>query len=244
MNLILDFGNTNKKLAVFSKGRLLKLEQHLSIRTGIVREVMRRYPGIHHCILASVVNYPVSLRNFLAENFRFFEMDEKTKLPVINKYSTKKTLGKDRIAAAVAGSNLFPGRDVLVVNAGSCITYDFVNSHQEYLGGAISPGLNMRLRALHTFTDKLPLVNLKRYRGLIGNSTGASIKSGVINGATAEIEGVAQRYAKEFPGITVILSGGDLKYFDKRLKISIFAIPNIVIHGLSQILEFNVKKAK
>ena len=244
MDLIIDLGNTNKKLAVFKNDRLLVLEQYPSVKFDIVKDFVIRHPEIDRCILASVVPYPASIRNFLSKNFRFIELDEKTDLPLINKYKTKKTLGKDRLAAAVAANSMFPGQDVLVVNAGSCITYDFVNSHNEYLGGAISPGFSMRLQALHTFTGKLPLVSLKGKESLLGKDTETSISSGVMNGTIAEIEGVALRYYEKYPGIKLVLSGGDLKYFDKQLKISIFAFPNIVIHGLCQILEFNVKTAK
>lgn len=242
--LILDFGNTNKKIALFSNGRLLDVEQYSSIKLGIIKDFLRRHPGIDCCILASVVPFPDPIRIFLSGNFRFIELDEKTRLPIINKYHTKKTLGKDRLAAAVAASRQFHGQNVLVVNAGSCITYDFVNAENEYLGGAISPGLAMRLKALHTFTGKLPLIQLRKRETLVGKNTEASIISGVVNGTIAEIEGVAKLYQEKFPGLKIILSGGDLKYFDKRLKISIFAFPNIVIHGLCQILEFNVNKAK
>ena len=149
-----------------------------------------------------------------------------------------------RLAAAVGASRRFPGEDLLVVNAGSCITFDFISREGDYLGGAISPGLAMRLKALHTFTGKLPLINLRQARHLIGTDTAGSILSGVVNGAIAEVEGIARQYSAQFPGLRVILSGGDLKYFDKRLKISIFALPNIVIHGLYQILLFNVTEAQ
>ncbi len=244
MYLILDLGNTNKKLAIFQDGRLLDLKLFPSISLKTVRDFIRDYPGIDYCILSSVVPFPVSIRNFLSKNFSFIELDENTPLPLKNKYTTPSTLGKDRLAAAVAANQKFPDAPVLCINAGSCITYDLINAKGEYLGGAISPGRDMRFKALHTFTGKLPLIQFRERETLVGKNTEASIISGVVNGTIAEIEGVAQLYLEKFPGLKIILSGGDLKYFDKRLKISIFAFPNIVIHGLCQILEFNVNKAK
>jgi len=132
---------------------------------------------------------------------------------------------------------------VLVVCAGTALTCDFINHKGEYLGGSISPGMQMRFNALHTFTDKLPLLTYEEPAALIGFDTRMSILSGVINGIIAEIEGIAHGYQAEYPGLKIILSGGDLNYFVKWLKISIFALPNIVIHGLQQILTFNVNKA-
>ena len=166
------------------------------------------------------------------------------RLPILNMYETKDSLGKDRLAAAVAGSAEFPGENVLIINAGSALTFDFVNDRGEYLGGSISPGMMMRFNALHTFTDKLPLLSYQETVSLVGTNTRESIVSGVINGIVAEIEGVSLQYQEFYPGLKIILSGGDLNYFDKRLKISIFAFPNIVIHGLQQILSFNVNKVK
>jgi len=238
--LILDFGNTNKKLAVFKNHRLVNLQQFPDISLPVISKFIGRYPAIGHCILSSVIAHPPSIIRFLASRFKFTELDENTPVPLKNRYRSKNTLGKDRLAAAVAGSHLFPGNNVLVINAGTCITYDFVNSRNEYLGGAISPGIQMRLRAMHTFTGKLPLISLRNKEIRIGRDTEGSILSGALMGATAEIEGIVGRYMNKYPDLTVVLSGGDQKYFDKRLKISIFARPNIVLYGLQQILEFNV----
>jgi type III pantothenate kinase len=242
MELVIDLGNTNKKLALFKDGQLEKLHLIPEIRTNLIRDFIRQHPVIEHCILSSVVNYPVSLKHLLEKRFNFIELNENTPLPIKNLYRQPTTLGKDRLAAAVAGAAIFPGKDVLVINMGSCITYEFIEKHNEYLGGAISPGMQMRFRALNTFTGKLPLVTHKETSELIGFDTESSVLSGVINGIISEIEGTVARYRKRYNGIKVILSGGDLCYFDKRLKISIFAVPNIVLSGLYQILAFNVKK--
>ncbi len=240
--LVLDFGNTNKKLALFKNRRLLRLEQYSEISLGVIRKFVDPFPGIKNAILSSVIHHPPSITRFLASRYHLLELDEKTPVPLKNRYHSQITLGRDRLAGAVAGSQMFPCKNVLIINAGTCITYDFVNSKGEYEGGAISPGIRMRLAALHTFTGKLPLVSFRKHPSLIGRDTEGSILAGVLNGTTSEIEGIAARYNDKYPGLAVVLSGGDQKYFEKRLKISIFARPNIVIHGLQQILEFNVHK--
>ena len=242
MELILDLGNTNQKIALFDAGQLLWVRMKKRITLPLIRNIAKHYPGIDSCILASVVKVPFALRSYLEKQFRFIFLDETTLLPVRNAYLTPGTLGKDRIAAAVAGSNQFPGCPVLIIIAGTAITYDFVTDQGEYLGGAISPGMQMRFRALHTFTRQLPLLTYKDIDFLTGDDTEKSVLSEVINGITAEMEEMISRYRKDYPGIRIILSGGDLNYFAKRLKISIFALPNIVINGLQQILAFNDKK--
>jgi type III pantothenate kinase len=242
MDLIIDLGNTNKKLALYQNGKLSEMHMFPELKMNIIRDFVKQHPGVENCILSSVINHPESLNHYLRNHFRFIELNENTPIPIRNLYSHPKTLGNDRLAAAVAGASIFPGRDVLVINAGSCITYDFINKQNEYLGGAISPGTQMRFMSLNTFTGKLPLVTLKESHDLTGNDTENSVLSGVVNGIIREIEGNAALYMKKYRGLHVILSGGDLNYFDKRLKISIFAVPNIVLEGLYQILAFNVKK--
>jgi len=242
MDFIIDLGNTNKKLALFHDGTLQELKVSPELELSMIRDFINQHPGIENCILSSVINHPSSFNDFLKEQFNFIELSEETPVPIVNLYNQPKTLGKDRLAAAVAGASLFPGKNVLVITMGSCITYDFINEKNEYLGGAISPGMEMRFKALNTFTGKLPLVSHKENDVLIGTDTENSVLSGVMNGIIHEIEGTIDQYRKQFIDLKVIVSGGDMGYFDKRLKISIFAIPNIVIEGLYQILKFNVKK--
>jgi type III pantothenate kinase len=239
MDLILDLGNTNQKIALFDAGKLLWIYTSKHIGLSYVRNIANQNTGIDSCILSSVVKLPAGLKSFLEKKFRFILLDESTPLPILNHYRTPETLGKDRLAAAVAGSARFPGKPVLIINAGTAITYDAVTAKGEYLGGSISPGMNLRFRALHTFTKQLPLLTYSEINFITGNDTDTSVLSGVINGMSSEMEGMIARYRKEYPGIKVILSGGDLNYFVNRLKISIFAVPNIVIHGLHQILLFN-----
>ena len=239
MYLIIDLGNTNKKFALFSNGRLKAMKILPEVSLKAVQSFVKEHPGISHCILSSVISYPVSIKNFLQKQFYFIELDEHTPLPLKNRYKTPETLGKDRLAAAVASHLRFRKMPVLAITAGSCITYDFINKQGEYLGGSISPGIQMRFHALNTFTGKLPLISGKNRANLTGTTTGESILSGVINGTLAEVEGIIAQYLQKHRKLKVILSGGDLKYFDKRLKIKTFAVPHIVIEGLYQILLLN-----
>ena len=239
MYLVLDLGNTNKKLALFSKGKLKVIKKFPEITLSAVRSFVKEHPGITHCIVSSVIGYPQSIKKYLQKHFHFIELNEKTPLPLNNRYGTPETLGTDRLASAVAGHSRFRKNPVLVITAGTCITYDFVNQRGEYLGGSISPGIQMRFRALNTFTDKLPLISGKNRAGLTGTTTAGSILSGVVNGTLAEVNGIIAQYLQKYRNLKVILSGGDHKYFDKRLKIKTFAVPNIVIEGLYQILELN-----
>jgi len=240
MNLILDFGNTNKKLAITdSSGTIKKVEILTAISLPAIKTFVEKNPGIDSCILSSVIPHPSSINTYLKKHFRFIELTESTPLPVINRYHNPGGLGKDRLAAVAGGASFFPCQDLLVIVAGTCITYNLITSGNEFPGGAISPGLTMRFRSLHTFTGKLPLITLKDFDDPVGTNTEQSILSGVVNGIVSEMEGFAVLYKKKYPGLKVILSGGDLKHFDNRLKISIFAIPNIVLLGLHQILTFN-----
>jgi type III pantothenate kinase len=240
MNLVLDFGNTFQKLALFDEGQLIHIEQHQKISLPIIRTFADNHPGIESCILSSVIRHSSSINNFLKKKFRFIELTEYTPLPLLNSYHSPKKLGKDRLAAVAGGASFFPCSDLLVIVAGTCITYNILTSANEFQGGAISPGLKMRFQALHTFTGNLPLVSFVEFYDPLGTNTEQSILSGVINGIISEMEGFYFLYKKKFPELKIILSGGDLNYFDNRLKINIFAIPNIVILGLHQILTFNV----
>ena len=242
MELIFDFGNTSKKIALFDAGDLILLQHHPEITLEIIREFIENHSGISSCILSSVIHHSPSIDEFLVSRFPTWILDNQTHLPIRNGYGTPETLGKDRLAAAVAGAFKFPGKPVLVINAGTAITYDFINPFEEYLGGAISPGMQMRFKSLHTFTGKLPLVEYKETAQILGNNTEDSILSGVINGIVGEMEAFAAHINAQYPELKIILSGGDLNYFVKRLKISIFAVTNIVLTGLHQILLFNVNK--
>jgi len=236
MDLIIDFGNTLTKIAIFEGDTVVFLHSVRNIEQEELKQILNRYP-VKRSIISSVRNLPSWVSQFLEKHSLHTQLDENTRLPVHIGYATPETLGKDRLAAAVAGHMLHPEHDVLVIMAGTCLTFDFVNKQGVYSGGAISPGMEMRFRALHDFTDKLPLCKAEDNIPLTGTSTQESIQSGVVNGMTAEIDGIIDQYRKIYNNLTVLLSGGDLNYFDKKLKNNIFAVPNIVLRGLKHILD-------
>lgn len=244
MNLVIDFGNTLKKIAIFEGNELIKFFVYKKFNLSHLKKIAEKYSDINSAIISSVVDYPLNIDDYLKENFYFIHLDQKTLLPVCNKYKSPSTLGYDRIAAVVAATKKFPDKNILVINAGSCITFDFINMGMEYLGGSIAPGIMQRLKALNSFTDKLPLVKPKKIKFLIGENTQQSILSGVINGVIAEIDGIIDLYKDTYKNLTIIMSGGDYKYFDKRLKNNIFAFSNIVMLGLNIILDFNESQKK
>lgn len=243
MNLVIDMGNTSCKMALFLDGEMIKYRTcRIPDKTHI--EKFCAGHDITAGIWSSVAKVPLSLCRFLGEEMGFIRLDENTSLPLKNAYQTPATLGKDRLACAVAANAIFPGKNVLVIDAGTCIKYDFVTAKSVYLGGAISPGLRMRLKAMHTFTAKLPLIRFAAEGPLVGRNTRESMLSGALNGALAEIEGMISRYRKEYGSLNVILTGGDMPFFEKRLKSRIFAAPHLVMQGLNIILEYHAKKKR
>lgn len=238
LKLVIDIGNTLAKVAIFEKNQIMHISTYNNIKVEQIQNILKSY-SIDKSIISSVKQYPIKIRDILIEKSFFIELSETTKLPVVIKYSTKETLGKDRLAAVVGANNIYPNSNVLVINAGTCITYDFIDKNSKYYGGAISPGIQMRLKALNTFTEKLPLIKSKKKVELIGNSTQNSILSGVMNGVVYEVNGFIESYRKNYDDLKVILSGGDMNYFDKKFKNCIFAFSNIVINGLNIILDFN-----
>ncbi len=242
MDLILDIGNTNTKIALFKSDILLQKESFFSISLSkIVDFIKKNAPKeeISSCLLSSVKDYPEEIDIFLQENFTFFKLNADTPIPIINKYHTPKTLGKDRLAAAVAASMIFPHSNTLIIDAGTSLTYEFINKKKEYLGGAISPGLKMRFDALHHFTGKLPLLYRNKPIGLIGKDTKESIFSGVLNGILGEVKSTIEEYQNNYFDLKIIFTGGDHKYFVDKLNFYTFAEPNLVLIGLQRILQHN-----
>lgn len=239
--LIIDFGNTLTKVAIFENSSLTDLMTSSSISIDQLVALKNKY-NPSYAIISSVIDVPDNTLAFLEKTFVFVQLDHHTPIPIINLYKTPETLGKDRLAMVVAAHHLFPGRNCLVIGAGTCITYDFINNSSNYFGGAISPGLTLRFKALHNFTSKLPLVSFKENVEITGTTTEESILSGVLKGATAEIEGIINEYRALYDDLQVIITGGDMKYFSKTLKNRIFAAANLVLTGLNVILDFNVNK--
>jgi type III pantothenate kinase len=242
VNLIIDIGNTRTKVGVFSGQRLIKkgvLEKHWSLSDLHAWLGNRK---IQNVALSNTSALDLNISKALNRDYEYYlHLNEKTALPITNAYKSPKTLGKDRLSVAVAAAGLFPGKNCLVIDAGTCITYDFIDKNKKYQGGSITPGLEMRLKAMNAFTDKLPLVNRKKLTNTIGKDTVTSLRTGAQHGATLEMEGFIQDYKSRFGHIEVLLTGGDANYFAKTLKTKIFVNPNLVLIGLNKILLYNVQ---
>lgn len=237
----MDFGNTLTKVAVFCGDDLMEQFSTDGLKTNQLAALREKY-DINQAIYATVVDVESDINDFLEHHFNTIKLDHNTPVPLKNCYETPETLGSDRLAMVAAAHHLYPGQNCLVVGAGTCITYDFIDARGHYLGGAISPGIMMRTKALHTFTSKLPLVSIEKNAALTGTTTAGSICSGVLNGSISEVEGIINRYRDHYKELKVIISGGDMNYFHKTLKSSIFAASNLVLTGLNVILNFNVDK--
>ncbi len=243
MNLIIDVGNTNVKLAVFNNEEKMLVKHVVKIKDlrVTIKKIKKKYSPILNVILSSVGKIEASTFNFIKSNFKLLVLNSKTKLPYKNLYKTPETLGVDRLALVSGSVNQYPSNNVLIIDAGTCITYDFITKKNEYLGGAISPGIRVRYQSLNNLTANLPLLDTKMLKEIIGNSTDNSIHSGVINGVLHEIDGVISEYKVKYQDLTVILTGGDAKFLSKQLKSSIFANSDFLLEGLNFILDFNKK---
>ncbi len=231
LKLTIDEGNTIAKVALFEEEKLLQKISEVDFEA-----VLKYAKDADRVILSSVKSKSEYLD---LSHSHFINLNSNTPLPIENRYSSPKTLGKDRIALSVGAHHLFPNEDVLILDMGTCLTYDFINADGQYLGGGISPGLSMRFKALYHFTDGLPMVSPKNSPSLIGDTTDTAILSGVINGISSEIDGIIQRYTIKYPNINVIITGGDANFFDKGLKNAIFASSDLLMIGLNKILDYN-----
>lgn len=242
MNFIIDIGNTSAKIAVFENYKILENKIHYTLSKDIIVELQRKYPGIKRTIFSSVVDHHADLLPYLENNFSvFIELDQHTRVPVENRYTTCDTLGNDRIAAVTGANYLFPGKNILVIDIGTAITFDHINKKNQYIGGNISPGIDLRFRALNEHTDRLPLLSKRESFEIIGNSTESAIISGVQNGIIFEIQGYINTFESKYNDLQVVLTGGESFFFENRLKNNIFAEPNLVLIGLNRILEYNVR---
>jgi type III pantothenate kinase len=240
MNLIIDIGNSRTKFSIFNRNKeMISVPAHEFLPSH-VDILLREYPGLDKVILSSVKNDSPELKKHLQNHFKTcIELNAGTPLPIENCYRSKETLGNDRIAAAVGAAHLYPGANVLVIDAGTAITYDFVNEKQQYLGGNISPGLEMRFKALNHYTNRLPLVKNQNFENLFGQTTREAILAGVRNGIVFEADKTIGAFKEFYKNLIVIITGGDAKFFDKKLKNSFFVHFNLIAVGLNRILEHN-----
>ena len=239
MNLLIDIGNTRIKFAIASDQ---------IVETGFLPEfseieidkLIRQKGGFNSCIVSAVRDLDQCMINNIKTRFsNFLILDENTMIPVKNNYQSKSSLGKDRLAAIVGAHNIFNKSHVLVIDFGTAVTFDLLEGENGYMGGTISPGLSTRFRALNEFTGKLPLFDKKETDLFIGTDTESAIITGVQNGMIFETQGYISYLEKKYPGLKVILTGGDADFFAKYLKSTIFAEPNLVFIGLNTILQYN-----
>lgn len=239
MLLAVDSGNTKIKAAVF-EGSVM-LGKYISDKTeplSFFEKILKTHPGITASVLSNVGNPDADALDFLKSTTRFTEVGRQTPFPFINQYATPETLGIDRMVLSAGATLMYPAQNRLVIDAGTCITYDFTDAGNTYRGGAISPGLRLRYEAMHTFTAKLPLLSREMPGAYIGNTTVSSMHSGAVNGLLYEIEGFVSRYEKDYGSVAVILTGGDADFLAKRLKNTIFANSNFLLDSLNLLFQY------
>jgi type III pantothenate kinase len=241
MNIIIDQGNTLCKIGFFDPAdNLVHAQACENPTTDLLEELLSLYQP-EYGIFSSVKNPDEALVDWLQMRLeRLLRLDSNTPLPIRNGYATPETLGLDRLAAAVGAWSLHPGKPLLVIDMGTAITYDFVSAEGVFTGGNIAPGLQTRLKSLNHYTDRLPLVEPSTDFPLLGNDTETAIRAGVMQGIVLEVEGYHKALQAVHPDLFAFLTGGDIIYFDSKLKNGIFVHENLVLTGLNRILRYNV----
>jgi type III pantothenate kinase len=244
MNLIIEQGNTSAKLAVYdNEAQVLSLSSESNELIGAMEPIVERFKP-DRCIISSVTGYNAEITTWLKNHIQYVLIPDKdTPIPLKGVLYDRKTLGFDRLAAAVGARFIEPEKNLLIIDAGTAVTFDIVNLDGYFLGGCISPGVTTRFKALHQFTHALPLVeeNKNDWEPRLGHNTKAAIEAGVIGGMLYEFEGHIEAFRRQFPQDCVFLTGGHAIYFEERLKRPIFADTNLVLKGLNRILEYNAK---
>ena len=239
MNLTIDIGNTFVKTALFEEGELFDLQTFQKKAYQDEIKMMIDHHPVDQLIICATGKLDEQWYDLLKEKVSVLKLDQNTKVPFQNYYKTPQTLGLDRIALLCAAIELYKNKDVLIIDAGTCITYDLINRKRQYYGGMISPGWSMRFEALHEKTDKLPLVESPENLTIPGVSTTSAIYAGVVKGLILEIDGFIDIYKADHHHLTVILTGGDGHRLSTQLKNDIFANSNFLMFGLNAILEYN-----
>ncbi len=243
MNLIIDIGNTDIKIAIFKTDNLLVHYQRI-IRDNIIKDLERIIQefSIAYSIISQVGKSVPRLNEWLtAQHIPYLYLTAKLKLPFDIHYKSPKTIGSDRLGLVAGAILKNPESNTLIIDAGTCVTYDFIDQNNIYHGGAISPGLKLRFKSLNDYTEKLPLLQPDETTiSLIGNDTFTSIQSGVIYGLANEIDGFIVKYNLNFTNLTVYLTGGDEKLLDRYIKNKIFVSSKfLLLEGLNFILNLN-----
>ena len=242
MILTIDIGNTNIKVAVFKQVNLIEkfVFQKNELKNNF-KNILIKYPNCTNAVLSSVGKLDEIEISWLKNHLNLLEISHNSAFPFKNLYGTPKTLGVDRMVLAAGAVLLYPNQNTLIIDAGTCVTYDFVTNKNEYLGGAISPGLRLRYDSLHNFTAKLPLLSKKYPENFIGTNTEEAIHSGVVNSLCYEIEGFISEYSVKNEQFTIILTGGDANFLANRLKSTIFADENFLLKGLQQLYTYSLQ---
>ncbi len=238
LTICFDFGNTRLKSAVFAGGELREMIVLEDGKLSTVERMIEKFKP-DRSILSSVINHDPAIETFLSDKTIFHKLDHQSRIPLTTPVGKPETIGTDRLALCAAAVDRFPDKNNLVIGLGSAITYNFVNKYHEFLGGGISPGMEMRFRSLHEFTAKLPMVRLDWNFPLVGYDTRTNILSGVILGMSREIDGMIEEYRERYENLNVLLSGGDAQHFSRLLKNRIFADPDLMFRGLMVIGEYN-----
>lgn len=236
--LCLDFGNTRKKCAVFI-GKIVKEEFYLDDDSDeTISSLIQNYKP-QKSILSSVIHHNTNLEIILQDNTIFHKLNSNTQINFTTPVAKPETIGADRLALMAAAAHYFPQKNNLIISLGSCITFNFLNQYHEFLGGSISPGMDMRFKSMHEHTALLPLVTAEWTIPLVGYDTKTNLQSGVIYGITAEIEGMVERYRERYDNFNAVLTGGNSAYFAEQVKTMIFADHNFLFKGLYALSELN-----
>ena len=242
MILAIDVGNTRIKAAVFEGATVL--EYFVFSKNELekkIKNILKKHKELTHLVVSSVSDLEKQAFSAFENLVKVHFVSHDDSFPFVNGYKTPQTLGIDRMVNAAGATLQFPNQNRLVIDAGTCVTYDFIDESNNYLGGAISPGLRLRYAALHNFTAKLPLLELESPEHFVGKSTPESIHSGVVNGLVHEIDGFIDEYKALYPKFIIILTGGDTVFLAKRLKNTIFANSNFLLESLNQLFQYKIK---
>ncbi|MDQ6845885.1 MAG: type III pantothenate kinase [Bacteroidota bacterium] len=236
--LCFDFGNTRLKCGYFTGDRLTEVIHLENSKLETIDTLVNKFHPAK-TILSSVIDHDEAIETYLATQSRFHKLSFASKLPFTTPVGKPETIGADRLALAAAAVYFYKGKNNLVIGLGSCVTYNFINRYNSFLGGSISPGMEMRFKSVHNYTAMLPLIKPDWNFPLIGYDTRTNILSGILLGLAVEIDGIIGKYAEKFNNFNVLLTGGDTAYFAHLLKNKIFADPDLIFKGLYAISEQN-----
>lgn len=238
VTLCFDFGNSRLKCGIFNDSNFVR---EVVLDDDSIESIEQLVQEFHpsKSILSSVINHNAEIETVLANRTQFHKLSHTSKLNFTTAIGKPETIGADRLALIAAAVHFYPGKNNLVIGLGSCITYNFVNQDNIFLGGGISPGTDMRFKSMNDFTAKLPLVKKEFNFPMIAYDTKTNLQSGVLAGISFEIEGFINYYNSRFGNFNVVLTGGDSGYFAQRVKNKIFADPNFLFKGLYAISETN-----